>query len=1223
MLKHLKFLFFLLLSCCLLMTLSCSDEIIHRSDQAIQESYNNSNVTESDSTKVNSTDHFELQKKGNIASTSNLIKDLEKLSVHLFNQGVSGSNSYKNNKMVEYLSLYVQIFQIWKANNIDSLFDIKFKKSLDKFKKIYLDPCTHSEFPSCDLVKYLLKKEKSLVRIIIHIIKHEPDHQKKLNLLFIGYDISEQNTEKELEYLYLNTFLDQLSKSSSNLNEEQNTFVKKHLGNTLNIVKRIDWKTVDNNAIHIFERAQPWLVKKDSHSAINFFREFLVSFLPIYSSESEIIRNGVIETVNEIKKQILEDSYDLSKYPAYSNLFFKPQTQSKWVISDFLVLNVFRNIMNEQQAREYILQGSVDIERIYSLSKKLVRWRLAQLSIESTQIIRNHFFKKKIKDQAFVLNVLASSKNIVPEWSKFHDQTIGSFRKLFKAIDLHKGVINLTESEEFFFSINRNILKTVVYPNMLAFIYYMAKTEWKYSYDISTTYFDDNPAKLIDKFITGEIQEPWFDFMNLNLNFTQNNKEKYATGEEKEEVKKTQASLFRFEIVDVIHYFFTTHTHKEYQITADELINTLGVEVMNLRKPILENVVEKQKDLYFSNLSIVNNWVNWCQSIENEEPVDEIIPFFELHNRITPFPAYIQLENNQNLRYNYYSDTYNQSIIRTTPAGQYSNSKDAPPPTSIIEANERFRLEYVPILDWYKQVIDMTQRIKVKSPNTITSDLSQSLKTLTDFEFFKQIYLGSQILITKKLGKCSLVTANQSGRRSRAVAFSEKKYIQLVVQPLIEKILDGTLTVKQANTELALANNYQTNFKDYFVKVNNDKINYITSKISFLLRVRQYLIHGLDIKSDTLGNIKTLPVVGNKLTININADLFTNENNPFMRRNKFISEIRETTYRRGTSLTEFSADVISKLMGKTKRTLIRKPEPYTSWDLVEKEQFRESTRKYKLEFLVQMYQLGDITYRDVSLRKCRNSFEKIVEGCLYTHKTTLKDIGSHMNDLFTNIEINSEKENYYLLTYISGEISRYNIDVQLKLNVKSPLPSSKQGTQEYMPYNSLNGYFDLAYDMLKSNYLGKHFYTQTELLIATAANNGHKLEFTVCGQRNKCFWLHERGIAMDLFLARKSRPGLIFNFDSEILTEQFNYVKKRLDHKLDSLIDLEEQSQDLLDSTWTGSDQIRVELFKELLTMYPLSTKYGRNEADLFREMKTQGFFTQPADWTEYLIHSH
>lgn len=219
-----------------------------------------------------------------------------------------------------------------------------------------------------------------------------------------------------------------------------------------------------------------------------------------------------------------------------------------------------------------------------------------------------------------------------------------------------------------------------------------------------------------------------------------------------------------------------------------------------------------------------------------------------------------------------------------------------------------------------------------------------------------------------------------------------------------------------------------------------------------------------------------------------------------------------------------------------------------------------------------------------------------------------------MRPWFEIVELTEDKFNF--LNYINQFKFYDNAMRDLVFKFEAELLSPGQYEENDLAYSELSGTFDFIYQLLRSEYVGQNY--ESDYYTHAAPGSVQKCE----ENRDGCYWEDERDNAREFYISRTQRPGLIFKFDTQIIDEDYESVKKRITGKLNRLVNLSENRQNLFEQMWSGKPSaIRVHTHKDrAFQVYPLSDIF----LDTVREVRNfhgenGDIFLELVDWSNYV----
>lgn len=1113
-------------------------------------------------------------------------KALQILENYLFALPSQDPELYRSQNYSDFLRLYVKLYQA----NMNSIHQPDYQKawqqSLKKFDHQYLSPCIDNQPGDCERLKTSLNKEKNLVLPILAISSTEPSLPRKINLLGYAFDLSKGRSEKTLTSVYLDSLIAFFKKD--HISPVNDFDITRHRQNFLNILSINPWKSVNAQNIKLFMTLKPWSTKSDFSIDISKIHDQLKAYIPLYSEESrEITRAIKTFTVEKIKEKI-NSSAKLSTYPAYSNIDPYQTLSNISAESAYLFYAIYFDNIDNRISSQY-LRNSLDpkqtLKELSLLSHQMVRWDIASLSIESTQKLANEFGKYDVKTTDAFMNTLAYSQKITQKWAEFHN---GRKSNLEKSILANHDLMTEDQYQyelKFFQSLDRNIMKTAIYPNMLAFMYHLSKSEWSRQIKFLKWTFDIDTTDLFTDFFSGSYQTPWFNFLNLN----DSNKSSWSP--------EKKSTLYRHEIIDSFYYFLSTKTFEEYKIPIDDMMYRLSENLIRTRKNIFERVLEQQNLYILNKQSPTYKWSQWCQDIKNNRAPEENLDFYSLHSQILPFSHNLYaFEAKESLR-NFYADDYGLSE-------GFINARDV---------LDRFRSEYLPLVRLLSQLQRILSRLHKTHPKLNIANNPNFNSYLQNLITFKQSYWGQQRKIESLVSDCALISAQEARKRAREVAYSENSYLRELVYPIFKQLIGNEITIDQANQKLADLDINGRGFRDHFIKHSEDRYSYYIDAQSFFLRVAKYLEHGLKQGNQPL----TQAIVGPHLHVNIDSHFMTDLKNPYGdKSNSRIFERIVPLYSNSTA-DQFVKATLPLLTDNVAAS--NNYSRFSSWDKKEAKTYLLDLSA-RFDYFVQRYRMQGEKYLNLSDSRCQQDQTPWPPSCYLTESFSLSDMAQEIDKVFKTIELDEEMLNYFNLINARGYLYRFDLGMILE---KSSV-ATQGGGGNWLPYTQASGFFDLAFEMLTSDTLGMTFNNGVIYFENTQiSGNGQNIPMYTCGNsRNGCPWGNDRSRALELFYARKHRPGLIFNFDIQILRDQYQVVKRDLERFYKGPLEIYQDGQAILDQIRPNKDYRVSRLDEKPLTIRALRVRNKDYQVDIdkFLKEKTESYFLRQPDWSQYLL---
>ena len=500
-------------------------------------------------------------------------------------------------------------------------------------------------------------------------------------------------------------------------------------------------------------------------------------------------------------------------------------------------------------------------------------------------------------------------------------------------------------------------------------------------------------------------------------------------------------------------------------------------------------------------------------------------------------------------------------------------------------------------------------------------------------------YLGIQKMVEKNFGHCAFIGSRESKRRAIDVTFAHEYYFSKVVHPLMAAIQYDSLSVDQANTLLC---NFHTSSWDTPQEACLDKFEvsssgnnpiFMASFLTYMLRTRGFLISGKHFSGQqfsryTKQSFSLPPVVGSHLDIFIPPN-FMNDPGNFYSLGSI--NINPMAFHFEEDPSNFSQSVSSAITGAEVRTGTQ----YHSSRLID--WYREDFNmyllhiSYNLRYEATVLQIPEQKYIDIEKPHCFTYTQgQVKDDCIATDKPDIRNIIEKIAGILDFYILDEKQRKYMNLTTSDSWIgsSRNNAYAAiLKFDIDTPYDNETNG----YPYQTLSGVFDTIYEMIEADYLGSVFKLPWNTRIKGLSKSDHKGEgrSTCEDYRDRCRWKNERFQAREFFFSRTKRPKIVFNYDLQIIADDFEYQRSRIRAKYDLLRTLNDQSDELLkylkkDTVWGPfEDYVWVSMSKDPSELIPLSPYYSNTQIkfEKFFKEETEGFFLKENhDWDNFVI---
>lgn len=1086
------------------------------------------------------------------------------------------------------------------------------------FNNTYTEPCLTDN--DCDALAYFLERHQKYRYIVMELYDDDSSFERRLRILGLSFDArtlaqdrfggsaarvmigsrsgSLQKTYFELllELFTTNQYLD-LDRRL----EYRNDFIT--------LTQSIDWSNVTLENSQLFSRMRPWTVlqtdedRAAQNSVLAEVAQRILPYIPLYLPTS-VVSQDVQTAVRDFITNSLEGQNDLRQYYAYDDIQLNAKLESRSLLARFIALSVYFGRINLDKANELfrnVQNKDFVFAEVSSLLQELVRWDIAQLSIQSTELFSELFIgenAQEAKTTAFVQQVFDDARQIVPEWSQLHSTRVWAARNF---IDAHKNTVSIFDNDqhsEFYDSIDRNILKSVVYPNMLAYSYFLSKTEWSAKIRFWFFEFTITTNTLLIDFFTGRSFFPWFDLTNPS-----NKVNNFRRANSK--------SLFRSDIHDVMFYFFANRIYEAYDINPDDFLKEILVTLTKRRENNFRDAIVMQQSVYLEPSSPARRVVDWCNGIRANSPVQETISFYSLHEKTTAVSPLLAEENRMSasLRPFYYGDKY--SGVRS----------------SVLELNDIYRLEFLPMVHAAKMALAAAESIQ--SDAFEIGDLPESRQFITDLENLGKTYLGLQMRISGIVDDCNITAYNEATRRSRELGFAQKKYYEEIIHPLAQRIFSDEINGIEATQLIVAMHDHPEGMQGERLTYDpqTNTIYYELSVLPYMLRTAQLMTTGLSHYS-----VNIEPVVGPHLTVSIPEDYLTDtfvgrdSGNPFLPKTVDRSA-RMIPIHPETTAEEFAQEVTYQTTDRIRTIAVAVDSffagKYTSWDQLENAYYLEYLT-HQMQFYAQLSQLSGAEYIDLTDPSCESALygQSVNEDdCIETLDFGPRNAAHYINRMFETTILDEQEASYLDLVAVDTFAYIHSMSVTYRLDVNGAF----NYTTGALPYTELNGFFDMLYTQVNSDFLGDGYSNEWNTWLNSRNPDRFGSDSTCAALRNGCQWQNEREYAKDLFSSRWQRPGFIFKMDHGLLTKDYQFISVRLKKKYDVLFDIQDNGQEYLANVRPDWEEpVLFDLNKAPMALYPIRNQYLNTETiynRFFRE-ETQGkFIPEDHDWSDFILY--
>ncbi|MEM7646069.1 MAG: hypothetical protein AAF203_04095, partial [Pseudomonadota bacterium] len=986
----------------------------------------------------------------------------------------------------------------------------------------------------------------------------------------------------------------------------------------------------------IFTKIEPWKYDLRDESFFNALREPLIEFIGIFYHALPNVKKAVSEIVEKELDQISESQQDVSAIPAFSDVSLK-NLQNMDPGSAFLALKLYLQKIEPSKIQvifDRLKNKDQVIEHVFQALKHLVRWEISQLSVISTKSLGEKLLSLKDYSLPSIQSVVDQSFELQPKWRTFYSLRKPAIQQFLEPNIKYSKKTKQEDLSDFMSGIDRNIFKTTINPNMLALSHYIVKkTKWNFFHidfngikepGLST----NNPYNtggwsgnrhLYEFMMTGQFNFPWFPFVQNTGNF----QSKGAIHNSM--TMEGRTTLFRAEMADSFYYFVATKTFSAYGIDLDDFLHTVSSGLLYPRIEPIEDLIKRQREIYYSDRYSHPLFFDWCEKLDTDDPQKESIRYYQLSEHNTPY-LYQMTDSELTHDYFLFFEDYIKSNFYSLKAS---------------ETFDKYRMEYIPILNEMNLYWDVAQKLIDSEPELAGIDLSRSKKYLENAHKSSMAFLGIQWDMGRKMSDCLFKAHNESKRRSQQSVRAEYEFLNWVLYPILQKLQKKELGLDRANEILRKAHKNHVGYFDEIREIETGVFKYFSNYNSFMIRARQMMISGMQVDNAELGKINIQPVVGSHLSIvvpekhlirvldrateGVKGQKKVRVQNPYLllQADDSQSPLKDYVFDGKKERSVFIKQILQEHLMVDRRTnnFTRNADQWVSWDRTDTLQYLEDVNAHT-QFYAKFHLLGDFDLIDFSRPECRNVFMvDLDETCIKKNQNVGLDIlAEYMNKWFDAIHI-TEEEGKILDLYDQEDYLSWSI-LGIVLRFEQSVFSHRNYELEILPYENMAGFFDYFYQMFSSDYLGVLFMPLFENYNPKDKPFGAAVACAVSSTRKPCFWVTEKQTAIELQYARAQRPGLLFKFDRQILERQYEFAKGRLNRKFNALLALENEGPALLEKFRPKEEnQIRLIRGMPLEKLEPLSpffnTSESRREALLNGELS--GFFNETPDWDRYL----
>ncbi len=1191
---------------------ACTDKDLPRHQKVVDEELTNTRVEpqseRDDVVPQYGPDHLQIQDLIQSDSSDSWILALERLESALFGPGSKDKSQYGSRPYAGYLSLYRDLFSKFKTSNVQ-IFTDQFEESLVLFRDRFITPCIDESINTCTYLRESLPHASSLIDIVIYFIENETDAEKKLKLIGVAYEVGNRRQKDSLSQLYIETFF---SMVDQNMDIPEKA---RHSHNVIAAFQLMDWQNPSEFQQRYFVRIAPWQqASADSSLVDRDLKNFLTPYISIYANENAEIRESFDSFARTYWQQLIDSKKDLSGYPAYQDIDISKMFDiAPWEYH--VLFSVYFKEMSITQANSLIRSfpnKQESLDRLIDYSKVLIRWDLAIMAVNTNEKIANFYNSQATKSAQHVKASKDYANTLRPDWVEFHTGRVEALQNLLEAQSTALSSRQINEIAEFFSSIDRNVMKTVIYPNMMAFMYEMVRSEWK---DKLLGVFDVNADLIVELFFAGAYRGLWFDFLK--------SEDGLGAG-----ALKNKVSLFRHEIVDSFYYFFAGNVHEAYGFDPDDFVLTLFKDLVIEREILISTVQEMQRDLYHSPDSLSRRWARWCEGVKTNQKQPELIRYFDLDKYLLGYSK--DFFEDRKISDRFYTNFFFNDEFRSSQFDSIMIDQADFTHTTPLTVTARIRQEVLPIMGYFGQVVGAYKKLQRQNPGFSRANLQSTERYFETVESRVRSYLGQQAYYGKIFDDCMYVSVNESRRRAKAIVLSEKQYFMNAVHPLLKAVYQSELTVDEANDILFEVNGRSPHYDSRIVKSESgDQVFYKFTKQSYMNRVRRYLTTGLRYTQNDAIDLDIAAVVGRSLTIQMPIDALNSPDFPYR-------EAPDSVVHYLPDMTASAMALEAVAQASDQFSFSPKREIYTAWDKEEVIHYTtnvenlESYEKGRLDHLVQRYFFNGYKIANYEKSECQQLNRSLTEDCLIEEKVELNDLARAMHQSFNMVEIDQGEQTYLEAIKETDFLHKQNMGIQLLFDTGLGERQSKafavmNETEKPIPFSRLKGFLDLPLEMVTAPYLGRNFINDYYVSLNTHASSRNLVRPAVSTSydRDGDFWKTYFFRAQEFFEARTRRGLFLFKFDKEILDQQFVQAKKDLNLQLDGANALYDNAEALFLNYYPENPaQIKVSLQDDLFEFKPLtqSVYQFQNEMNQF-QINTERFYQrQQQNWDPYFL---
>ena len=580
--------------------------------------------------------------------------------------------------------------------------------------------------------------------------------------------------------------------------------------------------------------------------------------------------------LNRTRVQVVDPLEKRGDWTRIRKSFSVPTLESNALV--FVIDQVFRGEISDVDALGILVKMNAKAEPVIAAAEAYIRLRFVGLMLETQDRLAAHLKDpSKYWNMAQLRQQLEKSAEMETQWLLFQNRA-GSVRSVVEgALGMDPSASAGTRSrvQSTFNKFDMNIKWFVSYPNMLPVLYNISKASLADRLQVLWWTFDLTSEMIISYWFDGGLGT-WFNFSSVNRDNT-----RFSTGEILIAFRNAVLSgLFKaydVKVTDFLLEIISRLLARPRAIT-EENVNRLKSQLLR----DYESEITKERSYFSRAMRFCAGDPSVVEEFELKELTSYLAPFAkELHNGLTG-------------RQQSKSDIYDFRFINR----QFDNG-------GMYVALDQTRTDDFYYIEMIQKMVDMYKDYLREFGETdpglaaVEAELAKISSQLREFR-------SLAFHIVRKYENCYYTQIDLTKEREMKVLAYERAYLAKAYAALKTVAADPS---RLDEMNASLRRTYPEISFDTLDRIERkgNSVSFYYNKADFVLRVREYLLRGVE------GATDRYPAIAPKMRIKAPANLLTDhgvfENYEYFFRNKdFYME----TYAEGMTQSEFEGNLIRK-----------------------------------------------------------------------------------------------------------------------------------------------------------------------------------------------------------------------------------------------------------------------------------------------------------------------